>query len=101
MPIRVGRRIGKHDPVYPNYTSILCLTPSTPYGDLSPYSLVDSNGANMENIWQFSKVYETVPKTTCTYSAWNPTVIWDWPEQVHVVRDPTNTENLVQIPNTN
>ena len=41
--IRVGRSKWEHgkriDPSYPGFTPILCLTKSSPYGELSPYML--------------------------------------------------------------
>lgn len=52
MAIRVGRRTKEGDPSVTDYVKILCLTPSTPYGDLGPYSLKDEHGHLMENIWQ-------------------------------------------------
>lgn len=68
-----------------NYKTIEVMTPSTPYGDISPYTLKDENGRFMENIWQFSKVYETVPKTTQRYSRFDSTIIWDHPKEKHVI----------------
>lgn len=83
--IRVGTRVKGSDPNYPNFINILCLTPSTPYGSLSPYTLCDvKTGYNMENVWQFSKLYKTVPKSTQHYSRWDQRVIWDHPEEIHV-----------------
>lgn len=66
------------------FKSIVCLTKSTAYGDLSPYDLWDEQGRNMENVWQFSKLYPTVPKTTQRRSRFDQTVIWEWPEETHV-----------------
>lgn len=88
MSVRVGRAIYKDgkriDPSYKNFTTIIVLTPSTEYGDLGPYVLKDEKGRLMENIWQFSKVYEKVPKTVCRYSRWDDTIIWDYPAEKHV-----------------
>ena len=52
--------------------------------ELSPYSLTDEKGRNMENLWQFSKVYPKVPAVRNTYSRFNPTVIWQHPAETHV-----------------
>ena len=86
--IRVGRctwENGKRvDPSYPGFTSILCLTKSSPYGDLSPYMIKDDDGRIMENLWQGCKVYETIPKSIQKYSRYNSTIIWDWPAERHV-----------------
>jgi hypothetical protein len=86
--LRVGRRIydrnGKFvDPSFEGFTSILCLTKSSPYGDIGPYCLLNEKGHNMENIWQFSKVYEVVPKTIERYSRYDSTIIWQHPEEIH------------------
>ena len=90
--IRVGRRIYNRDgtftdPAFPGFTSILCLTKSSPYGDIGPYCLKDDQGRIMENIWQFSKVYEKVPKTREKYSRYNNRIIWDHPEETHFEND--------------
>jgi len=72
MSIRVGRvttgaygrwNMEKLD----GYESIIPLTESTPHYQLSPYYLKNSKGFIMENIWQFSKVYEDIPVAT-----WKP-----------------------------
>ena len=39
----------------------------------------------MENIYQFSKVYETVPETTCHYSRYDNRIIWKWKSERHVI----------------
>jgi len=98
--IRVGRRkyvSGKYrDPSFPNFTKILCLTKSTPYGDLGPYVLQNSKGQLMENIWQASKVYKVVPKTRCCKSRYDRTVIWDHPVETHVNEDGKLTPEYYQ-----
>jgi len=85
--LRVGRityQGGKaQHPSYPDYTSILVLTKSSPYGSLGPYVLKDDEGRIMENIWQFSKVYDWVPYSRQVYSRWDSTVIWEHPKEVH------------------
>lgn len=86
--IRVGRRSYQYgsfeDPQYDGFMPIIVMTPSTKYGSLSPYSLKNEKGQIMENIWQFSKVYERVPKVEETYSRYNPKIIWSWPLERHV-----------------
>lgn len=87
--IRVGRctydKSGKRtDPTYPGFTPILVMMKShSDWWQLSPYYVKDEKGRYLENIWQFSKVYEKVPKSTQKYSRYNSTVIWDYPEEVH------------------
>lgn len=93
--IYVGRRIylkSKYvDPKIPGFKSVLCLTKSTAYGSLSPYAIEDEDGRNMENVWQFSKVYDRVPKSTQRYSRFDPRVIWDHPAEIHI-KDGTPTD---------
>jgi hypothetical protein len=88
----VGRVVYTYDggkskqkfPSYQDYTPIIVLTKSTKYGSLGPYVLKDEKGRIMENIWQFSKVYKTVPPSIQKYSMYDSTVIWKWPADVHV-----------------
>lgn len=90
--IRVGRRIynkdGSYtDPHFDGYKKILCLTQSSAYGEISPYLLKDDKNRIMENLWQFSKVYEKVPATKAFYSRYNNKIIWQYPEEIHVVNN--------------
>lgn len=60
--IRVGRYNVTNPRNFPEFTPIVVMTKS--HGGewtLSPYHLKDDNGCIMENIWQFSKVYEKIP----------------------------------------
>lgn len=86
--IRVGKiKYEKGKKVYPyfkDFTPIIVMTASSKYGSLSPYQLKDRSGRIMENLWQFSKVYEKVPKSTQRYSRWDSTIIWKHPAEVHV-----------------
>lgn len=86
--IRVGRREyhkgGYTDPSFIGFIPIIVMTPCTKYGSLGPYSLRNEKGQNMENIWQFSKVYNNVPKSVQKYSRYDSTIIWDWPTETHV-----------------
>jgi hypothetical protein len=43
----------------------------------------------MENLWQFSKVYRTVPPSRQTYSRYDARVIWQHGAEVHVAPDGT------------
>ena len=94
--IRVGRRVYSNgswtDPSYEGFKPIIVMTASSEYGSLSPYQLKDSKGRNMENIWQFSKVYKKVPKSIQKYSRWNQTVIWNHPAETHVDDDGNLTD---------
>jgi len=90
--IAVGRRVGSIDPSLEGFDNILCLTKSTPYGSLSPYVLTNevtlSNGfkinANLENIWQFSKLYPVVNESIQRKSKFDSTIIWNHPFEVHI-----------------
>lgn len=88
MTVYVGRReycgSGFKDFIHPGSRAILCLTASTKYGCLSPYCLTDSNGLNMENLWQFGKIYESVPAISVPYSRWDRRVIWEYPAEEHM-----------------
>eukprot|EP01124_Arcella_intermedia_P008455 TRINITY_DN1532_c0_g1_i1.p1 TRINITY_DN1532_c0_g1~~TRINITY_DN1532_c0_g1_i1.p1 ORF type:complete len:286 (-),score=78.59 TRINITY_DN1532_c0_g1_i1:44-901(-) len=85
--VRVGRSVSTQPKDYPSfgtYTQIVCLTKSTPYGDIGPYVIKDEKGRLMENLWQFSKVYEVVPESTQQFSRFNKTIVWSYPKEVHV-----------------
>jgi len=86
--VRVGTRVKQGskwiDPEYPNFTKILCLTKSTPYGHLGPYVLKDEKGRLMENIWQFSKIWPVYPKSKEYYSQFDKTIIWEHPAELHL-----------------
>ena len=89
--IRVGRckyQNGKRvDPSYPGFEPIVVMTKSTKYGSLGPYCLKNEKGQIMENIWQFSKVYPTVPATIQRYSRYDRRVIWDHPTEIHAMQN--------------
>lgn len=79
-------------PSYPGFSPIEVMTKSSAYGELGPYCLKDDNGYIMENIWQASKVYETVPPSTQRYSRYDQTIIWNWPGQRHVQKHDGQSE---------
>ena len=84
--LRVGRSLyGRQHPSYPEFTSIVSLTPSgSAYGDISPYGLQDEKGRILENVWQFSKVYPEVPAVSIPYSTRSSQIVWKWPAETHV-----------------
>ena len=49
--IRVGTIKNNKHPKIPGFKNIVCLTKSTPYGDIGPYVLQDEEGRIFENIW--------------------------------------------------
>jgi deoxyribonuclease-4 len=82
--VRVGRIVNGKNPSFEGFLPIIVLTASSAYGELGPYVLKDENNFIMENIWQFSKCYKKVAKSRQTYSRWDNTVIWEWPEEIHI-----------------
>lgn len=87
--LRVGRSTRKSGkiniPSWPEFTPIVVLTKtSSPYGELGPYHLKNTQGQILENVWQFSKVYAQVPSVTMPYSSGNSTIVWQWPAETHV-----------------
>lgn len=95
MSVRVGRRTyikGKPvDPKVPGYTPIISLTP---YGCIGPYCLRDDQGYFLENRWQGSKVYASVPTCRQTYSRFDRRVIWEHPAEKHAILQPDGTYAL-------
>lgn len=84
MSVRVGTIKSQNQLIsYPDYTQIVVMTASSPYASLSPYVLRDEDGILIENRWQFSKLYPSVPATTQRYSRWDSRVIWDHPAETH------------------
>lgn len=85
--IKIGRIEYKNGkkvfPEISGFKTIEVMTPSTQYGSLSPYSLKTKSGFIFENLWQFSKMYEQVEKSVQRYSAYDPKIIWDHPEEIH------------------
>ena len=86
--IRVGRctyKKGKRiDPTFDNFTQVIVLTKSSKYGEIGPYVLKDEKGRLFENIYQMSKIYEVLPKSKQIYSYYQPKIIWEWPEDIHI-----------------
>jgi len=75
------------------FIPIIVMMKSSKYYSLSPYSL-KLNNKILENIWQFSKVYTTIPYSKQTYSQYDKTVIWEHPKETHVICDKDNNLNL-------
>lgn len=82
--IRVGRIVKNKIPFFENFIPIIVMTKSSKYGDIGPYCLKNESGHIMENIWQFHKVYNKVPKIKQSYSRWDSRMIWEYPEEIHV-----------------
>lgn len=60
------------------------MTKSSEYGELGPYELKDKQGRIMENIWQFSKVYEIVPRASEVYTQRYSIPVWQHPMEIHI-----------------
>ena len=87
--IRIGRRIGNHNPQVIDFKPIIIMmkSHSKKWYPLSPYALKNEANQIMENIWQSAKTYETVPKSTQYYSRYQRRVIWDHPAETHIDKD--------------
>ncbi len=87
--IRVGRTIyqkngSRIDPTFNGFTNIIVLLKTTSeWGLLSPFELRDEYGRIMENVWQGSKVYPSVPTQQIKISKYNKQVIFQHPAEVH------------------
>lgn len=95
--VRVGRIVRDVKPTFPGFMNIVCLTPSTTWGELGPYVLKDENGHIMENIYQSKKCYIETPEVKQTYSRWDKNVIWQRKREVHIVSKsdlPVDFDNL-------
>lgn len=77
-----GKRIYPKTPE--NYILVEVMTKCSKYASLSPYILKNDQDHIMENIWQFSKIYENIPYAKQVYSKWNDTVIWEHPKEQHI-----------------
>ena len=76
-------------PSYDNFTPILVMTRNhSNYFPLGPYDLKDDRGRIMENIWQFSKCYRTVPKITQKF--------WNHSTETHLDENDELTEEYLQ-----
>lgn len=82
--LRVGTIVGNRKPKYDNFKPVVVMTPSSPYGSIGPYSARNRDNYLVENLWQFSKIYTNVPKSTQRYSQWDNTIIWDHPAEQHM-----------------
>ena len=92
--IRVGRFFydkskRRVEPEYDNFTPIL-ITYGSEYEDLAPWKLKDEKGRFIENIIQFSKVYNNIPATRQMYSPDNPDIIWEYGAEAHIENNEPN-----------
>jgi hypothetical protein len=83
--LRVGKIAGRYDrgakyPVTVGYLNIVVtsINKSGLGSQLSPFCLRDEQNHIMENIWQFSKLYSSVPKVSATASN-----TWSWKAEIH------------------
>jgi hypothetical protein len=88
--VRVGRKVSNILPQYPGFTNIVIVMKShSEWWPLSPYYLKTDKNYRMENVYQFSKVYQQVPQITYTLNRNDNTVIWNWPAEKHMNEDGT------------
>lgn len=89
--VRVGTKKGTVIPSYDGFTKVICLMPSSRYGDISPYTLKDEKGRLLENVWQFSKFYLDIPKSVQRYARvgnkHNRRIIWEHGAEVHMTSE--------------
>lgn len=83
--IRVGSIVDSKHPQYKDFIPIVVLTKSSKYGSLGPYCLRNEKGQILENVWQFSKIYEKVPYSRRCKSRYDFTVIWQHPTEIHMI----------------
>lgn len=62
--IRIGTIVNGREPSYKGFKKVVVMMKSSKYYSLSPYALRNDNGLIMENCWQFSKIYKTIPHNT-------------------------------------
>lgn len=83
--IKVGTKKDNYYPTVPGFKTVIVTTACfKEWKDLSPYYLRTEKGEIIENKWQFSKLYKTVPHSTQRYSRFDKTVIWEHPSETHV-----------------
>lgn len=77
---------GSSTPKVAGFTTVLIHTSlNTLGGSLSPYQLRDTNGYLLENVWQFSKVYDFVDQQRIPRHRFRPNdIIWEHPAERHV-----------------
>jgi|GEM_PF-2813902 len=85
--LRVGKIAGMFDkgrkyPITYGYRNIIVVSQNKNKlgSELSPFVLKDENGQIMENIWQFSKIYEQI-------TAQNQKSGWNWKAETHVKKE--------------
>lgn len=96
--IRVGRSLYRGGrvilPKYEGYTQIVVLTKeNSAYGELGPYDLTNEEGQILENVFQFSKAYPTVPAVNIPFSSKHSRIVWSWPAETHLDVNRQPTEN--------
>lgn len=94
--IRVGRCTygngTRIDPSFEGFEPILVLNCShSKWGALGPCLLKNEKGQIMENLWKFSQVHQSIPKTMQRYSRYDSKIIWSHPAETHMLADGTLT----------
>jgi len=84
--IAVGKYdyVNKKSPSLPNFRTVLIHTT----GPLSPYTMKNSKGQIMENIWQFSKIWKEVTEIVQPISRFMiDRIRWSHPAEIHYRND--------------
>jgi len=86
--IRIGRyTVDKNGvksiPQYRGFTTIL-VDYNSEYAELAPWNMKNEKGQYIENIIQFSKVYEEVYEIKQMLSPNDKRVIWKWDNEIHI-----------------
>lgn len=91
--LRVGRTVlGKHKKIYePEYKNFHKVVLDSDYKELSSPHLKDNNGYIVENIWQFSKVYNKIkPIKQNIIKDDKEITVWEHPAETHTDNNEIN-----------
>lgn len=93
-------RVGKYDyktkkcPEIKGFINVIIHTS----GQLSPYTMKDSKGCIMENIWQFSKIWRKMYSQCQPISQYDDRIRWKWQEENHI--DVHRTKSFIDVHRT-
>ena len=99
--VKKSIRVGKYDfkkkkqPVTDGFENVLIHTT----GQLSPYTMKDTDGVIMESFWQFSKVWKDVEAQAQTLSRFQQDQMrWKHPAENHITGDVEDGKKVVLTP---
>lgn len=71
-------------PTYEGYTNIVVMTKTySKWSVIGPYELKDEQERIMENVWQGSKIYQSIPPISQTLRGTNQ-ISWEHPAEIHI-----------------